>query len=458
MRELWPLTKTSERAQDFGDDTRPAVRAREPEERSLLVDAPYPIELLAPTVDIEAEHGPEHAPGRFGSAEALADDPTEGIIEAERDNERERARLRRRTQRARPRFLTCKVRPPMANAEGLARFLGEIVPALRRHNLDHSPSFLQQRCIVREQARAVAQTELGGSGRLASPTLAEQEDRARAQGDGRRMDTQPTSPLPDQSLGDAPQLGQGAWGGTNTRREAHPGPVLFACEPSESGPLGDKCAALPSHAIGDHAVLSHVVEPYNRSRGAVGLHFLSPHDTSPRLQRTPYIGAQNAITQAYPRHCAGEREMTTSARVAKRMLARSLDSSGLLQADFAARGAATVIAVNYHGTPARWASVLGQHFAFYRDRFECLGEDELLRFLRGELRLRRPGIVVSFDDGLRNNATVAAPLLEEFSLRGWFMVPGAFLDEPEASQPAYFKEQIRLYPTPSIRSTSRPSQ
>ncbi|MGH7296818.1 MAG: polysaccharide deacetylase family protein [Polyangiaceae bacterium] len=82
----------------------------------------------------------------------------------------------------------------------------------------------------------------------------------------------------------------------------------------------------------------------------------------------------------------------------------------------------------------------------YREHFQCLDQDGLLGFLRGTLRLRRPGIVISFDDGLRDNATVAAPLLEESALRGWFMVPGAFLDEPEANQPRFFRHHVRATP------------
>jgi peptidoglycan/xylan/chitin deacetylase (PgdA/CDA1 family) len=137
----------------------------------------------------------------------------------------------------------------------------------------------------------------------------------------------------------------------------------------------------------------------------------------------------------------------SSARLSKRILADALALSGLLRADLASRGGDTVIAVNYHGTPAALAPRLARQLAFFRERFECLDEDGLLRFLRGSLRLRRPGVVITFDDGLRDNAAVAAPLLEELGLVGWFMVPGAFVDAPAASQPAYFQEHIRPSPT-----------
>ena len=140
--------------------------------------------------------------------------------------------------------------------------------------------------------------------------------------------------------------------------------------------------------------------------------------------------------------------MASSARLEKRILAGVLDGAGVLRVDRALRPTQVVLAVNYHGTPASLAPQLARHFAFYREHFDSLGEVDLVRFLRGEKRLRRPGVVVTFDDGARDNALVAAPLLEAYGLTGWFMIPGRFLDEPEATQDAYFKEHIR--PTPTL--------
>ena len=40
----------------------------------------------------------------------------------------------------------------------------------------------------------------------------------------------------------------------------------------------------------------------------------------------------------------------------------------------------------------------------------------------------RPGLIISFDDGLIEQYEVAAPLLEARGMRGWFFVPSALLD------------------------------
>jgi peptidoglycan/xylan/chitin deacetylase (PgdA/CDA1 family) len=136
--------------------------------------------------------------------------------------------------------------------------------------------------------------------------------------------------------------------------------------------------------------------------------------------------------------------MASSARISKRLASWALDWTGLLRSDLSARGTDTVIAVNYHGTPLELASTLRTHLAFYREYFECLNEDQVLHFTRGSLRMDRPGIVISFDDGLRDNATVAAPILDEFGMQGWFMVPGGFLGQGEPDQ--YFRRCIRSQP------------
>lgn len=134
--------------------------------------------------------------------------------------------------------------------------------------------------------------------------------------------------------------------------------------------------------------------------------------------------------------------MKTSARPAKRLVARLLYSSGALRRDLV-RLRERAVAVNYHGTPACFAASLKRHLEFYSQYFECLDKDRLSRFIAGTYCPARPGIVLSFDDGLRNQATVAAPLLEEFGLTGWFMVPGAFVDTPSLDQPAFFRKHIR---------------
>jgi peptidoglycan/xylan/chitin deacetylase (PgdA/CDA1 family) len=80
--------------------------------------------------------------------------------------------------------------------------------------------------------------------------------------------------------------------------------------------------------------------------------------------------------------------------------------------------------VSYHDTPRCHASKLRMHLQWYAENFVNCDQASLDRFLLdGSWPHDKPGLVISFDDGLSSNAAVAAPLLEEFGFTGWFMVP-----------------------------------
>lgn len=87
-------------------------------------------------------------------------------------------------------------------------------------------------------------------------------------------------------------------------------------------------------------------------------------------------------------------------------------------------------AVNYHATPADLAAGLRAQLAFFREHYSDVTFDDLQRFLRdGAWHKPKPGLILSFDDGYRDNATVAAPLLEEFGFTGWFFLPSQFVED-----------------------------
>lgn len=92
-------------------------------------------------------------------------------------------------------------------------------------------------------------------------------------------------------------------------------------------------------------------------------------------------------------------------------------------------GNAFIRAVNYHGTPAVDADSFRRQLEYYRKRFVPCGQSQLAAFLeRGEWDADKPGLIVSFDDGLRTNYEVAAPLLEQYGFVGWFFVPTDFVE------------------------------
>lgn len=134
----------------------------------------------------------------------------------------------------------------------------------------------------------------------------------------------------------------------------------------------------------------------------------------------------------------------------KALLARVFQASGLNHLlSFARRGlgGAHARAVNYHDIGPDMVDGFEEQLRFYREHFVDVGRVELESLLRGEWRGARPGLLVTFDDGLRSHAEHAAPLLERYGFTGWFFVPTEFVDAPVAEQRAFAEaHQIVAYP------------
>ena len=97
------------------------------------------------------------------------------------------------------------------------------------------------------------------------------------------------------------------------------------------------------------------------------------------------------------------------------------------------RGAIRV--VNYHQTLPGNAETLERHLQWYERHFCPAGPGDLRDVMQGRTWTRlRPGIVLTFDDGLRSNFEVAAPLLERYGMRGWFFVTTGLTDCPDVQQ------------------------
>jgi peptidoglycan/xylan/chitin deacetylase (PgdA/CDA1 family) len=91
-------------------------------------------------------------------------------------------------------------------------------------------------------------------------------------------------------------------------------------------------------------------------------------------------------------------------------------------------------AVNYHSVAARDEKAFERHLEHYAARYDDVSLEELAAFLRGEWQPRRPGIIISSDDGLRTDHDVMAPALERFGFTGWFFVPSDLIVLPAGEQ------------------------
>ncbi len=125
---------------------------------------------------------------------------------------------------------------------------------------------------------------------------------------------------------------------------------------------------------------------------------------------------------------------------AKGAMAAAFDASGLSGALHRVQVAALspfIRAVNYHDVAPADAATFESHLVYLKERFRPIGYEELIAFHEERLSLDRPGVIVSFDDGLRSHAEVAAPLLERHGIPGWFFVPTGFVDTPPEHHAAF---------------------
>ena len=91
--------------------------------------------------------------------------------------------------------------------------------------------------------------------------------------------------------------------------------------------------------------------------------------------------------------------------------------------------------VNYHETVPKHADGLRRHLDHFLERYEILDEAGLDAFFEGTLSREKPALLVQFDDGQRNNHEVAARVLEEFDVRGWFFIVSGFAGTTKAWSP-----------------------
>lgn len=123
----------------------------------------------------------------------------------------------------------------------------------------------------------------------------------------------------------------------------------------------------------------------------------------------------------------------------KRFLAAALERSGALGLGLyaQARPGPYVRCVNYHCVTPQQADRFDRQLQWFAERFEFVDLKGLKSLHEGHWPYRKPGILLSFDDGCRTHAEVVAPLLEKCGAVGFFAVPSAFCGVPIAEQRAW---------------------
>ncbi len=114
-----------------------------------------------------------------------------------------------------------------------------------------------------------------------------------------------------------------------------------------------------------------------------------------------------------------------------------------------------VRAVNYHGVPAQHAARFERQLRWYAERFVAVGLDDLVQLQRGVWPHRRPGLLLSFDDGQRSVYDHGLPVIERLGLRAWLLVVPGFIDAPAHSQYSYAQSHSITCDQPASAGDSR---
>ena len=91
--------------------------------------------------------------------------------------------------------------------------------------------------------------------------------------------------------------------------------------------------------------------------------------------------------------------------------------------------------VNYHSTPPHEAAKFEAQLSFFRDHYSSVSYTDLVQFFKtGKWHKSKPGLIISFDDGIRDNVDIAVPLLDKYGFIGWFFIPPGLIDASSAEQ------------------------
>jgi peptidoglycan/xylan/chitin deacetylase (PgdA/CDA1 family) len=102
-----------------------------------------------------------------------------------------------------------------------------------------------------------------------------------------------------------------------------------------------------------------------------------------------------------------------------------------------------VRAVNFHATPERLAGPLEEQLSRLAAAFAPVSYGDLVRLVEiGEWRHDRPGVILNFFDGFRDNFGVVAPILDRLGMVGWFFVVSGWITTPPEDQRSFARRHM----------------
>jgi len=101
-----------------------------------------------------------------------------------------------------------------------------------------------------------------------------------------------------------------------------------------------------------------------------------------------------------------------------------------------------LIVLNYHGTQKKFLLNFRAQLEYYLKHFDIISPEEFEKYAHGHLELSGQKLLLTFDDGVKNNL-YAIDELNKRNVRAYFFVVPGFVNCERAKQKDYFIRNIR---------------
>jgi len=104
-----------------------------------------------------------------------------------------------------------------------------------------------------------------------------------------------------------------------------------------------------------------------------------------------------------------------------------------------------LIVLNYHGTPKSFIPTFEKQLEYFERHFDIIGPKELESYYNErKIPSKRPLLLLTFDDGIKNNLHVAEILQKRNYKAYYFVIPG-FIETSKQEQRAFYLSNIRPF-------------
>jgi hypothetical protein len=106
----------------------------------------------------------------------------------------------------------------------------------------------------------------------------------------------------------------------------------------------------------------------------------------------------------------------------------------------------SIRAINYHCTPQVYSKNFCKQLAFYKRYFDDVNLEKLDDYFENlSVKRTKPGLIITFDDGLRSNFDYAVPFLENYGFTGWFFIPTGFISQNDFDNASNYSINLKQY-------------